>query len=86
MFACLSALYAVEKMCENFISFVKKHISTTECSFKHLDSMMHQFKINIPFNLDRLIIMPDGTIKSMHPLVLDHNNRTSFTNQFFYSP
>jgi hypothetical protein len=30
--------------------------------------------------------MPDGTIKVMHPLLLDHDNRVNHSGNCFYSP
>lgn len=41
-------------------------------SFNQLDNFMSQLKYNIPINVDRIIIMPDGTIKLFHPFLLDH--------------
>lgn len=30
--------------------------------------------------------MPDGTIKVIHPLLLNHQDRIQHSNKFFYSP
>lgn len=79
-------MYTVEKMKEHLKIFVKNKLSEDESSFKHLDSLLHQYKFNIPFNLDRIIIMPDGTIKVLHPLILDHDNRVHYSSKFYYSP
>jgi hypothetical protein len=73
-------------MKNHFKKFVEKNILSKDHSFRHLEQFLDQFRYNIPLNLDRIIIMYDGTIKIMHPLLIDNDNRINHSNKFFYSP
>ncbi len=47
---------------------------------------MSQLRFSIPINIDRLIILSDGSIKILHPFILNHESRLRHSSNFFYSP